>query len=345
MTTRRVLVTGGAGFIGTNVARRHLDKGDSVTLLDNLSRPSAPLNLEWLKSRADGRLHFTHADIRDRAAVDSVMRGVDVVYHLAAQTAVTISVSDPMLDFGSNLQGSLTILESARQHAPEAALVFASTNKVYGDLQGAALREDATRWAYADDRSGISEREPLSFHSPYGCSKGAADMYFQDYHRIFGLRTIVFRQSCIYGPRQFGVEDQGWVAWFAIKGMLHGRLNVYGDGKQVRDLLHVEDLMDAYDLAIERLDVTSGRVFNIGGGMRNSLSVWSEFGPMLQDALGHDVHVAYSDWRPGDQRVFISDNGRLEKTLGWKPKIAVNDGVAGLVDWVAGHRKLIESLN
>lgn len=343
--TKKVLITGGAGFIGSNVAKRCLDQGESVTVLDDLSRPSAPLNLAWLRTQAGGELDFVQADVTDQGAVDAAIAGADVVYHLAAQTAVTISVQDPVLDFETNLRGSLVVLEAARRLAPDAALIFSSTNKVYGDLESAALREEETRYVYADGRSGIDESEALSFHSPYGCSKGGADMYFQDYHRIYGLNTVVFRQSCIYGPRQFGVEDQGWVAWFAIKGLLDGRLNVYGDGKQVRDLLHVDDLMDAYDLAIEHLAVAGGKAYNIGGGAENSLSIWREFGPLLERAMGRTMDITFRDWRPGDQKVFISDNRRVMADLGWRPAVPVEDGIRALVDWLQQHRELVETLN
>jgi CDP-paratose 2-epimerase len=220
--------------------------------------------------------------------------------------------------------------------------VYASTNKVYGGMENVALAEEPTRWRYADLEHGCPETQPLDFHSPYGNSKGCGDQYTRDYARIYGLRTVVMRQSCIYGPRQFGIEDQGWVAWFVIAAVLGRPITIYGDGKQVRDVLHVDDLLDTYDAAIEKIDVTAGQVYNIGGGPGNVMSVWAEFGPLLEKLLGKKIDVARGDWRPGDQRVFYADIRKAGRELGWKPKISVEQGVERLFAWVQENKGIFQ---
>ncbi|HXH21485.1 MAG TPA: SDR family NAD(P)-dependent oxidoreductase [Dehalococcoidia bacterium] len=338
---RRVLITGGAGFIGANLADRLIADGAAVTIFDNLSRRGAAQNLAWLKDSHPEDFRFVQGDICDAGAIGRAMQGMQAVYHLAAQTAVTTSVTDPRSDFEINAAGTFNVLEAARHEGDNPIFIYASTNKVYGGMEHLEVVEEATRYTYKDLPRGASENEPLDFHSPYGCSKGAADQYVRDYHRIYGLRTVVFRQSCIYGPRQMGVEDQGWVAWFVIAAVLGKRLTIYGDGKQVRDLLYIDDLVEAYRLAGEHIEQTAGRIYNIGGGAANTMSVWTEFRPLLERALGRRVpEPAFADWRPGDQKVFFCDTSRAERDFGWRPKVGVEEGVHRLAEWVQANQSL-----
>jgi CDP-paratose 2-epimerase len=262
---------------------------------------------------------------------------------MASQVAVTTSVVDPRTDFEINALGTFNVLEAVRAAAPGAVVFYASTNKVYGGMEDVAVVEEATRYHYRDLPGGVPESQTLDFHSPYGCSKGAGDQYVRDYARIYGLRTVVFRQSCIYGTRQFGVEDQGWVAHFCIAAVLGRPISIYGNGKQVRDVLWIEDLVRAYDLAIEKIDVAAGKVYNIGGGSANAMSVWAEFGPLLEELAGHPIPVEYGDWRPGDQPVYISDISRAQRELGWTPEVGLRDGIARLWHWVCENPALFES--
>jgi len=264
----------------------------------------------------------------------------DVIIHLAAQVAVTTSVTNPREDFEINAQGTFNALEAARASSRKPIFLFASTNKVYGGMDDVKVVEEPTRWAYDGLPFGAAETQPLDFHSPYGCSKGAGDQYVRDYARIYGMRTVVFRQSCIYGLRQFGIEDQGWVAWFVIAAVKGHPISIYGDGKQVRDLLFVNDLVAAYDAAIDHIDVTAGEVFNLGGGRDNTISIWTEFAPMLERMVGKELYVKHGDWRPGDQRVYISDIRKAERVLGWKPQINVEEGVRLLTAWVKENQDL-----
>ncbi len=334
------LVTGGAGFIGCNLADYLLRNGESVTIVDNLSRPRTPLNLAWLQERYGDRLRFVQADIRDAAAMQEVIPGHRIVYHLAGQVAVTTSVKDPRSDFEINALGTLNILEAARLAPKPPIVFFSSTNKVYGGMETVAVVEEATRYRYRDLPDGVPEHQLLDFHSPYGCSKGAADQYVRDYARIYGLKTVVFRQSCIYGPRQFGVEDQGWAAHFAIAALLKRPITIYGDGKQVRDMLYVDDLIAAYMAALERIDQVSGHIYNIGGGPHNALSIWAEFGPVLSRLVGYEISVRYSDWRPGDQPVYISDITLAKQELGWEPRVSVYEGIERMVGWIRDNLHL-----
>ncbi|MCS7060876.1 MAG: GDP-mannose 4,6-dehydratase [Anaerolineae bacterium] len=343
----RYFITGGAGFIGCNLSARKLAAGDDVTLFDNLSRPRTEHNLEWLREQfGDAHLSFIKGDIRDyetlRTAVEQSRP--DVIVHLASQVAVTTSVKNPREDFEINALGTFNVLEAARAAARAAekppAVFYASTNKVYGGMEDVAVVQEATRYRYRDLAQGVSEHQPLDFHSPYGCSKGAGDQYVRDYARIYGLRTVVFRQSCIYGERQFGVEDQGWVAHFVIAAALGRPITIYGDGKQVRDLLYVQDLIDAYDAAWEHIEHASGQVFNIGGGPANTLSIWAEFGPLLESLAGRPIPVRYGAWRPGDQPVFVSDNSKAKALLGWEPRTSVHQGIERLWRWVTAHPAL-----
>jgi CDP-paratose 2-epimerase len=334
-------ITGGAGFIGSNYVSRLLERGEKVTIYDNLSRAGAPRNLAWLQEKF-GRDAFRLivGDVRDAAQLTASMREADVIIHLAAQVAVTTSVVKPREDFEINAQGTFNVLEAARLNERKPVILYASTNKVYGGMEDVPVVEDATRWRYADLPQGCPESQLLDFHSPYGCSKGTGDQYVRDYSRIYGLRSVVFRQSCIYGPRQFGVEDQGWVAWMIIAAVTGRPLTIYGDGKQIRDVLHVNDLLDAYDAAIARIDRVGGQVYNLGGGPENTMSIWTEFGSMLERLLGHEIPVARGDWRPGDQKVFVADIRKAGRELGWKPKISVEEGVGRLFEWVKENKAL-----
>jgi CDP-paratose 2-epimerase len=339
--TRHFLITGGAGFIGSNYVARLVERGEKVTLYDNLSRAGAPLNLSWLrKTYGPSAFQMLVGDVRDAALLSNAAREADVIVHLASQVAVTTSVLHPHEDFHINAVGTFNVLEAARLSGRDPAVLFASTNKVYGGMEEVGVRETSTHYEYTDLPQGVSEAMPLDFHSPYGCSKGSGDQYVRDYHRIYGLPTVVMRQSCIYGPRQFGIEDQGWVAWFIIAGLLDRPITIYGDGKQVRDLLYVDDLLDAYDAALDSIDRSAGQVFNIGGGPENVLSVWAEFGPLLKNLLGKPLQVERSDWRPGDQRIYVSDISKAQRVLGWKPKTSVQAGIERLVDWVKANREL-----
>jgi CDP-paratose 2-epimerase len=338
----RILITGGAGFIGCNLADRCLGEGHQVTLLDNLSRRGSEANLAWLNGRhGEERLGFVRADVRDAEAMLQAAGGQEAIYHLAAQTAVTTSVTDPRTDFEINALGTFNVLEAARRAGADPVFIYASTNKVYGGMEDAPAVEEATRYVLPDYEGGVGEDRPLDFHSPYGCSKGSADQYVRDYARIYGLRTVVFRQSCIYGQRQMGVEDQGWVAWFVIASALGRPITIYGNGKQVRDLLHVDDLVRAFMVATERIDLTAGHVFNLGGGPANTLSIWAEFGPLLAELLGRPIEpAAFRTWRPGDQPVFVADVSKAQRVFGWAPEVSVREGVARLIEWVQQNRDL-----
>ena len=341
----KTFITGGVGFIGCNMAARFLKRGDQVTIYDNLSRPRTANNLSWLKQHfSDDRLCFVQGDVRDFDKLTQTVSTAtpDLLVHLASQVAVTTSVKNPREDFEINALGTFNVLEAARAQSTPPAVFFASTNKVYGGMEDVGVIQDQTRYRYRDLPLGVSEQQPLDFHSPYGCSKGTGDQYVRDYSRIYGMRTVVFRQSCIYGERQFGVEDQGWVAHFIIAAAMNRSINIYGDGKQVRDLLYVQDLINAYDAAWNHLDIASGQVFNVGGGVANTLSIWTEFGPLLEQLAGRKISIKRGDWRPGDQPVFISDNSKAKRVLGWEPLTSVNEGVRKLWDWVTSNPSLFK---
>ena len=343
MSNTHVFITGGAGFIGCNTADHFLRRGDAVTIYDNLTRKGGRSNLAWLHAEHGGdRLTVVEADIRDydRLAATMTTAAPDVVLHLAGQVAVTTSVVEPREDFEINALGTFNVLEAVRHEAPGAAVLYASTNKVYGGMDDVGIVQQGSRYAYADFPQGIPESYPLDFHSPYGCSKGSGDQYTRDYARIYGLRTLVLRQSCIYGQRQFGVEDQGWVAHFVIATVLGRPIAIYGDGMQVRDVLHIDDLVAAYQAGIDRIDDLSGEVLNFGGGPENTLAIWTEFGPLLRELAGRPVAVTYGPWRPGDQRVFVADIGRAEERLGWRPRVSPAEGIRRLYDWVAANPEL-----
>lgn len=307
-----------------------------MVLLDNMSRRGSEENRAWLSSAGVERLF--EADLRDIVGMASVMASErpDVVLHLAAQVAVTTSVREPREDFDVNALGTFNLLEAVRKYCPEAVLIYASTNKVYGDLDGLPLEERESSYVLGGT-GGVTEEQPLDFHSPYGCSKGAADQYVVDYGRIYGLRSVSLRQSCIYGPRQFGIEDQGWVAWFCIAAELGKPVTVYGDGKQSRDLLHVDDLVEAYRAVVAHADEVAGQAFNVGGGKDCVLSV-NQLVKMLRADL---LEVSYAEERPGDQKVFVSNNTKLEQVTGWTPAIDVKEGVKSLREWITNEREML----
>jgi len=339
--TRRYLITGGAGFIGCNYAHRLLSRGEQVVVYDNLSRRGTEANVAWLREQHGAEsFQLVVGDVREAEALVRATRGMNVVVHLAGQTAVTTSVADPRADFEHNALGTFNALEAARHAGTHPIFLYASTNKVYGGMEDVAVVEQATRYAYRDLPLGLPETQPLDFHSPYGCSKGCGDQYVRDYARIYGLPTVVFRQSCIYGLRQMGVEDQGWIAWLIVAAVTGQPITIYGDGKQVRDVLFVDDLLDVYDAAIAHIDVAAGQVYNVGGGAAHTLSVWAECGPLLERLMGRALPVSYSGWRPGDQRVYISDVRKAQRELGWQPRVGVEEGVRRLYEWVVGNRAL-----
>ena len=336
----KTIITGGAGFIGSNAASRYLRRGDQVVIVDNLGRDGVQKNLDWLGSQ--GSLEFVRLDIRNAEELAGLFhqhRDADRVLHLAAQVAVTTSVTAPREDFDINALGTFNVLEAMRQAGMTAPFLYSSTNKVYGEMTDLGVVEKDGRYTYQSLPSGVSEERNLDFHSPYGCSKGCADQYVIDYHRIYGLRTIVFRQSCIYGYRQFGAEDQGWIAWFMIASQLDRPITIYGDGKQVRDILFIDDLLDGYDAAFAAGDAAVGKAYNIGGGPSNVLSLL-ELLAYIEKRRGRKLPHTYSGWRPGDQKVFISDIRRARTELGWAPKVDCRKGLQLLYDWVSENKQL-----
>jgi CDP-paratose 2-epimerase len=340
----KVVVTGGAGFIGAHAVRRYLSRGDEVVMIDNLSRRGTETNLSWL--REQGSFTFIKADVRDPDAMHAALAAhadAGLVLHLAGQVAVTTSVKDPREDFECNALGTFNLLEAVRRSAPHAIFIYASTNKVYGGLEDLGIAERGGRYQFADLPNGLAETRAVDFHSPYGCSKGAADQYVRDYARIYGMRTVSLRQSCIYGPRQFGVEDQGWVAWFTIAALLDRPITVYGDGKQVRDVLFVEDLCDAYDAAVSHIDRARGRVYNIGGGPANQLSLL-ELLAHLEERCRRRIPRTFDATRPGDQPVFVCDIRAAGQDLDWRPRTPARDGVDALFAWVESHRSLLTTV-
>ncbi|HEU5276122.1 MAG TPA: SDR family NAD(P)-dependent oxidoreductase [Xanthobacteraceae bacterium] len=331
-----VLVTGGCGFVGCNIAAALAARGRTVVVADNLSRRGAALNAEWLRERFADRVVVAVADVRDHDVMDELVADASAVLHLAGQVAVTTSLVDPIEDFEINTRGTLNILEAVRRRNPSAPVIFASTNKVYGRLldDGAVHRVDG-RYAPDDDRlaSGVSECAPLDFHSPYGCSKGAADQYVRDYARVAGLRTVVLRMSCIYGPRQFGTEDQGWIAHFLLQAMRGRPITVYGDGCQVRDALYVGDAVEAWIAALDSIERTSGEIFNLGGGPSNALSLRDLLG-WIEESHGEAPEIRMEAWRPGDQPWYVSDIGKISRALDWAPRTPLRDGLRALDDWL-----------
>lgn len=336
---KKLLITGGAGFIGSNLAKYFADRDYQVFIFDNFMRFGTKDNCRWLK-KENPEITVIEGDIRDARATQKAASGMDIIFHLAAQVAVTTSVTDPRCDFELNALGTFNMLEGARKSSMKPIFIFSSTNKVYGGMDGVGIVEKNGEYTYRDLPYGVSESMNLDFHSPYGCSKGAADQYVRDYARIYGLPTVVFRQSCIYGPRQFGIEDQGWVAWFIIASAFGRKISIYGDGKQVRDVLYVADLVRLFEIAVNKIKIAQGKIYNVGGGRNNVLSVWHGFGPILTRLFGKDLHPVFADWRPGDQKVYISDTRKVKKELGWEPKINIEEGIEKLFHWVNQNKQL-----
>lgn len=330
---RRILIIGGAGFIGSNITDVHLGRGDSVTVLDNLCRTGSRLNLARLKEK-HGRVTLLKADIiKDSKVLDSAARGMEIIYHFAGQVAVTRSVADPRHDFMTNALGTFNVLEAIRRRNPEALLLYSSTMRVYGKMAGEKACRSGDRYFFPAYRRGIPEGRALDFHTPYACSKGAADQYVLDYSRTYGLRTVVFRQSCIYGPGQFAIEDHGWVAWFLASALLDRPMRIFGDGRQVRDILYISDLVRAYEQAVRFSAAAAGRVYNIGGGPGNALSL-REMLSLLGNIVGKRLRVAYRGWRPGDTRFFVSDISNASQELRWRPAVSIRKGLALTMDWM-----------
>ena len=336
MTT---LITGGAGFVGTNLAARLLRDGREVLILDSLARPGVEENLRWLRDTFGARVAVEIGDVRDAALVRAAVARADAVFHFAAQVAVTTSLTDPVEDFEVNARGTLNVLEAIRARTIPPPLVFTSTNQVYGALDDLAMRRTDLRYVPRDvaTAAGIGEQRPLDFHSPYGCSKGSADQYVRDYARTFGLPALVFRMSCIYGPHQFGTEDQGWVAHFLIQALEGHPITVYGDGRQVRDVLYVGDLVDAFLLAMQWMGTESARAFNIGGGPANAVSLL-ELLDLIAQITGRRPDVRFDGWRPGDQKYYVSDTTTFEQATGWRPRTGVRRGLQRLTEWLQRER-------
>jgi CDP-paratose 2-epimerase len=336
---RPVLITGGCGFIGCNLADALATRGDKVIAFDNLSRAGVRENAQWLKSRHGDLVTIVTGDIRDSISVIEVVRGSKAVLHLAAQVAVTGSLLEPVDDFEVNARGTLNTLEAVRLHNASIPLVFASTNKVYGRLVADEQIKQVDRRHVPIDETlatGVTEDAPLDFYSPYGCSKGAADQYVRDYARVYGLNTAVLRMSCIYGPRQFGTEDQGWLAYFMLRSILGQPLTIYGDGLQVRDALHVSDAAKAWIAILDNIQTTRGRVFNLGGGADNAISLL-ELVDEIARLRGAAPSFSFDAWRPGDQPWYVSRTEALTSAVGWKPEVRLQEGLRSLLDWLEGR--------
>jgi len=335
----KLLITGGCGFLGSNLALDALARGDELVVFDNLYRNGSRENVTWLE--AQGKFTFVHGDIRNQNDVTRLIQSFkpDAIFHLAGQVAMTTSIANPRMDFEVNVMGTHNVLEAVRQYAPDATVVYSSTNKVYGDLEQYTYNETDTRYQCLEHPKGFNEQTQLDFHSPYGCSKGAADQYMLDYARIFGLKTVVFRHSSMYGGRQFATYDQGWVGWFcqkadeAAKGSKE-KFTISGNGKQVRDVLHADDIVGLYFLAVSKIDTVAGNAFNIGGGIEASLSLLELF-TLLEAITG--VPLVYDRLKPreSDQKVFVADVTKARRMLGWQPKVSSRDGVKRMMGWVA----------
>ncbi len=347
MEKQYILITGGAGFIGTNIASSYLEQSQPVHILDNLGRPGGERNIADLCARYPGRILFTQADIRSKDQVEAAVESARVIYHLAAQVAVTTSLDNPLADAETNLIGTLNLLESVRRRATKPPLLFTSTNKVYGRLGCVPLCERVSRYepvAAEAAKSGAGEDQPLEFLSPYGCSKGSADQYVLDYARSFNLPATVFRMSCIYGPYQLGSEDQGWVAHFVRQALKGEAITIYGDGKQVRDLLYVDDLVRAMRRAVDQIQVSSGQAFNIGGGPENSASLLDILA-QIRLLTGNSPLVHWGAERLGDQRWYVSNTSKAKSALGWRPEISIRYGLRKLIDWYSKHAEFVEQSN
>jgi CDP-paratose 2-epimerase len=343
----RILITGGCGFLGSNLASEALTRGDRVVVFDNLYRSGSALNLDWLKSL--GAIEFVHGDIRNPNDVVRVVKdlGPQAVFHLAGQVAMTTSVANPRMDFEINALGTNNLLEAVRLYAPLASIIYSSSNKVYGDLTQFRYTESRTRYVCEDRPNGFDELTPLDFRSPYGCSKGCADQYMLDYARFFGLKTVVFRHSSMYGGRQFATYDQGWIGWFCSKALeveirrANAPFTISGSGKQVRDMLHASDVVDLYFTALERIESIAGHAFNIGGGIGNSLSLLELFS-MLEDSRRISLRYKKLPPRESDQLVFVADISKAHKLIGWEPRVPASEGIERTLEWLSRTRSAVE---
>lgn len=336
-----ILINGGCGFLGSNLASYGLKRGDTITVFDNLSRFGSARNLEWL--RGLGNFTFVNGDTRNKNDVETVIKegSFDAIFHLAGQVAMTTSISNPYKDFEINAMGAVNVLDTVRKYSPKTAIFFSSTNKVYGDLEYYTYEETDTRYKCVEFPNGFDESVPLDFRSPYGCSKGAADQYMLDYARVFGLNTTVFRHSSMYGSRQFATYDQGWVGWFVEKAIEKYNnpkcepFTISGNGKQVRDILHAEDMISLYYTALDNKEKVSGQAYNVGGTMEQSLSLLELFA-MLNEMLGIKMEYVHLPPRQSDQKVFVADIIKIKKAIGWEPKVTAYAGIADMIDWVKG---------
>ncbi len=337
----RLLITGGCGFLGSNLVAHALGRGDDLVVFDSLYRQGSVENLQWL--RGQGEFRFVHGDIRNQNDITGLIRefSPDAIFHLAGQVAMTTSIANPRMDFEVNVVGTHNLLEAVRLFAPQAAVIYSSTNKVYGDLEQYCYGETETRFVCIDKPNGFDEATQLDFHSPYGCSKGAADQYMLDYARIFGLKTIVFRHSSMYGGRQFATYDQGWIGWFCQKaveaklGLLSEPFTISGTGKQVRDVLHADDMISLYYSTLDRVDMIWGQAFNIGGGIDNSLSLLELFS-LLEELTGVGLNYFRLAPRESDQRVFVADVSKAKRLIGWEPRVNARSGVTRMMEWATG---------
>ncbi|MEM3585171.1 MAG: GDP-mannose 4,6-dehydratase [Candidatus Woesearchaeota archaeon] len=334
----KILITGGLGFLGSNLAAEALKEGEKVLIIDNLFKPQNFENIKWIKQF--GNFDFKKKDIRNWQDVRNLIKKFkpDAVFHAAGQVAMTTSIINPRIDFEINALGTLNVLEAVRLFCPSAAVIFSSTNKVYGDLNWVRYKENETRYIAEGFPNGFDERIPLEFHSPYGCSKGCADQYMLDYHRVYGLKTVVFRHSSMYGERQFPTYDQGWIGWFVgqaikIKENKIKEIEIHGTGKQVRDVLFCDDVVKLYFTTLRRINKCAGQVFNIGGGMRNSLSLLELF-QFLERELNIKIKIIKKAWRESDQKVFVANNSKIEKFTGWKPKVGKEEGIKKMIEWM-----------
>ena len=339
---KHVLITGGAGFIGINTADYFLARNYGVTIFDNLSRKGSAENLKWLKKKWGKQFLFVRGDVvTDKKKLALLAERADAVLHLAAQVAVTTSVENPYDDFHTNAHGTINEVEAVRHSKRRPLVIYSSTNKVYGAMEGAEVTLTDAGYRHTNFPIGVASHHPVDFHSPYGCSKGAADIYVHDYGRMYGLKTVVFRQSCIYGPHQFGIEDQGWVAWFAIATLLDKGLTIYGTGKQVRDILHVKDLVELYELAINNIETVSGKAYNVGGGPQNNMSLLNLI-DMLESRSNKKINLKYAQPRAGDQPIFISDIRRADKEMNWKPKHDISAGFENMMVWIEKNQSVFK---
>ena len=335
----KYLITGGCGFLGSNLASEVLSRGEELFIVDNLYRHGSYENLKWLMNQGD--FTYIHSDIRNANDVETVIKSTkpDVIFHLAGQVAMSTSLENPRMDFEVNAMGSLNVLESVRKYSPDSIIIYSSTNKVYGDLEWVRYEETNTRYITPDFPNGFPENIALDFHSPYGCSKGTADQYMLDFYRMFGIKTVVFRHSSMYGGRQFATYDQGWVGWFCQKaletklGTLAEPFTISGTGKQVRDVIYVDDMITLYFQAVEKIDSAKGQAFNIGGGIENSLSLLELFS-ILENELGIKLAYTKLPWRTSDQKVFVANVDKAKQTFGWNADINKNSGIKMMLDWL-----------